>query len=104
MTNITCLTTPTKVLGPHLVLGTTRSVYLTNNSTTESIWLFFGDGKQSDLSPTTPFGYQLAKGASLVLAAMSVGGRDGCDAIWGCSVSGTALLTVQVIQGTKTLP
>jgi hypothetical protein len=104
MKNVIVLATPTLVLGPHDVgkLGNTRSVYLTNQSTTESIWLQFDTDVITPLSVTC--GYQLAKGTSLPLVTQSPGGRDGCNAITAVSASGTAILTVQVIQGSRTLP
>lgn len=104
MKNVVCAIAPTPIVAAHdSKQGTTRSVYLTNNSA-EAIWLQFDAMAQNELSPVIPCGYKLAAGANLVLASGAPGAADGRNAVYGCSVSGLAICTVQLTQGTKTLP
>jgi len=103
MFNVTCLTTPTPVIGPMQQRGTKRTVHLQNQSG-ETIYLQF-DGNMQDTGKTlsTSLGYKLAAGAEKVLSPSSPGGGDGSQPILALSASGAAVLHVQNIEYTKTV-
>lgn len=102
MTNVVCLTIPTLVVGPVTQAGLKRSVYVQNQSA-EIIYLKFD--RATEAAPLSPvFGFKLAAGADKTFAPQNNGSEDGSTPIYAVSASGTAILNVQSIIGTKTQP
>jgi hypothetical protein len=101
MKNVTCLTTPTLVLGPTTQPQQKRSVVLQNQSS-EIIYLCFFPTGSEVLS--IGLGYQLPAGQTLSMSPSSPGGPDGSNQITALSASGTAILHEQHGDYTRTIP
>lgn len=101
MKNVICRTTPTLVTSAETQLGLKRSVYVQNQSA-EIIYLKFD--RETDIGVSPALGFRLAAGADKTFAPGNNGSEDGSTPITACSVSGTAVLHVQAIAGTKTQP
>ena len=105
MANITVTSTPTNLIGPAADPTRNRKVYVSNLSNA-AVWLLFDGSSESQLSSTTPVGFQLnaagTAGDRQVFGGTSNGDNDGTNAIWAVA-AGSALVNVQAIVGRKTI-